>query len=506
MENYNTNSNNFINKIDNNTNIKQIITRFAPSPTGHLHIGGARTALFNYLFAKHYNGKFLLRIEDTDLERSRSEYYNSIMQSLKWLNINHDDEIVFQSKNINRHLEVANEMLKNGSAYKCFLTQEEIEAQRQAAEDQKIKFILNSKWKFASNDEHPHNMPFSIRLKTPLNQQIIIDDVVQGKVIIDSSEIDDQVLVRSNGLPTYMLSVVVDDHDMGVTHIIRGDDHLVNTPKQILIYNALNWQVPIMHHISLIHGSDGAKLSKRHGATSMIEYQDKYLPGAIRNYFLNLGWHSDLTHEIMSYEEQIKIFNSNGFRRAPARIDFDKLNNINHKHINMLKPQDIIDYLRPLNIINLSSININNISLACASITDRCKILPDIITFAKLYTTEFIPNITEQLNNSQLEIIKNFLIACVDNLYLNNDSNHIENDKTILIDLTQYDSIIKRKEYIEEYCKNYAASLQLKIGALMLPIRLALTGEKNSPSIFEMLAILDKYTVIKRLENAIINS
>lgn len=543
-----------------------VITRFAPSPTGDLHIGGARTALFNYLFAKHHNGKFLLRIEDTDLERSKQKYYESILSSLNWLGIKYDEEIVFQSKNTKRYLEVVNNMLKNRTAYKCFLTQEEIDEQRSKAEKNKQQFSLNSKWRDAGPQDYPENKPFSIRLKAPKNQDIIIKDVVQGEVIINSSEVDDQVLVRSNGAPTYMLAVVVDDHDMGITHIIRGDDHLVNTPKQILIYHSNSWQVPIMHHIPLIHGPDGSKLSKRHGATNVIEYQDKYLPSSLTNYFLNLGWYSEKAHDIMTQKEQIEIFTASGFRKASSRIDFDKLININQKHINLLSSFDLIEYIKKhfsntidlvnnsqdqnisnfnqdidINFqnmqnkisINLTNTNIKNIKLAQKSILSRSKTLLDIASIAQIYTNEFISNINLKLNDLQKDIIQNIILN-IDEIYNFNakedeeltnfdqvinktniqmiDQNSNINPNTIKeekinTNITKEEKDLEllqiKKTHIESYFKNYAKINQLKLSDIMLAVRLCLVGQENSPSVFELLAIIGKEITLMRLKNCL---
>ncbi len=307
----------------------KVITRFAPSPTGYLHIGSARTAIFNYLFAKHYGGKFLLRIEDTDKARSTIEATNAILNGLEWLGVSHDDEIIYQSRRADRHGLVANDLVKKSKAYKCFSTQEDIEIERQKAIKKGESFLFKSPWRDAEESAHPQNKSFVIRLKAPREGKTIINDIIQGEVVVSNEILDDMVLLRSDGSPTYMLAVVVDDKDMDITHIIRGDDHLNNAFRQKLLYEACQWEVPVMGHIPLIHGQDGAKLSKRHGAVGIEWYRDEgYLPDALFNYLLRLGWsHGD--EEIISKANAVEWFDGTHVGKSAARMDFEKLKYIN---------------------------------------------------------------------------------------------------------------------------------------------------------------------------------
>ena len=311
---------------------EQIVTRFAPSPTGFLHIGGARTALFNWLFARHHGGRFLIRIEDTDRARSTPEATAAIIDGLAWLGLDHDGEIVSQFDRADRHRAVALEMLERGAAYKCFSTQEEIEAFREAARAEKRSTLFQSPWRDADPATHP-DAPFVIRLKTPLEGETVIADQVQGDVRIRNDQLDDMVLLRSDGTPVYMLAVVVDDHDMGVTHVIRGDDHLNNAARQMGIYMAMGWDLPVYAHISLIHGEDGKKLSKRHGALGVEEYRAMGYPASgLRNYLARLGWsHGD--DEYFTDAQARDWFGFAGMNKAPARLDFKKLANICGQHI-----------------------------------------------------------------------------------------------------------------------------------------------------------------------------
>ncbi len=315
------------------TNHSTVITRFAPSPTGYLHIGGARTALFNYLFAKRMGGKFLLRIEDTDRARSTPEATQAILDGMTWLGLKWDDEPIFQFARQPRHAEVAKQLLDAGKAYHCYTTQAELDAFREANPNTKFK----SKWR-DSNESPPTNVPPVIRLKAPLGGAIEVLDHVRGSVIVEAKELDDMVLLRADGTPTYMLAVVVDDHDMNITHVIRGEDHFTNTFRQVLIYQAMGWDVPEFAHIPLIHGADGAKLSKRHGALGVGEYATMgFLPEALRNYLLRLGWsHGD--DEIISDEQAIQWFGFDGLGASPSRLDFDKLKHVNAHYMKNANP------------------------------------------------------------------------------------------------------------------------------------------------------------------------
>jgi glutamyl-tRNA synthetase len=330
----------------------EVVTRFAPSPTGPLHIGSARTALFNWLYARRHGGLFLLRIEDTDKQRSTETSIQSIYQGIEWLGLNYDGEPVSQASNAKRHKEVALKMLSEGHAYKCFSTPDEISEFRKKAKAEKKSSLFLSPWRNTVEEDHPI-APFSIRLKAPREGKTVIKDRVQGDVIIDNSQIDDMILLRSDGSPVYMLAVVVDDHDMGVTHIIRGDDHLNNAARQMQIYNAMGWKLPTYAHIPLIHGPDGKKMSKRHGATGVQEYQALgYSAAGMRNYLTRLGWsHGD--SEFFNDEDARSWFDLEHIGRSPSRFDFKKLANISSQHIANTEDTDLLleleDYLKVCN-------------------------------------------------------------------------------------------------------------------------------------------------------------
>ena len=302
--------------------IEGVVTRFAPSPTGYLHIGGARTALFNYLFARHHGGQYLLRIEDTDKARSTQPAIDAILDGLSWLGIGGDGEPYFQSQFEKRHAEVAHELIERGAAYRCYLTPEELAARREKAQAERRPFRIDSEWRDCTPGPDQEGKPYVVRIKAPKEGETAIDDLVQGRVTVSNAEIDDFVLLRSDGTPTYMLAVVVDDHDMGITHIIRGDDHLNNAFRQLAIINAMGWPVPTYAHIPLIHGQDGAKLSKRHGALGVDSYRDEMgiLPEALSNYLLRLGWgHGD--DEIISRDQAIEWLDIDHVGKSPSRFD-----------------------------------------------------------------------------------------------------------------------------------------------------------------------------------------
>lgn len=454
-------------------------TRFAPSPTGYLHIGGARTALFNYLFAKKHGGQFLLRIEDTDKARSTELAKQAILDSMQWLDLIPDEDIIYQSKQIDRHVEIAKQLLEDGKAYYCYTPQEEIIAMRQEAKAKDEHFIFRSKWRDISIDQHPKDIRPVIRLKSPADGETIVDDLLQGKVVVKNSHLDDMILLRSDGTPTYMLAVVVDDHDMGITHIIRGDDHLNNASRQQLIYEALGWDIPKMVHIPLIHGPDGAKLSKRHGALGADSYKDMgYLPEALNNYLLRLGWsHGD--DEIILRTDAIKWFGVEGMGKSPSRIDFDKM-----KHMNAI-------YLRKANNDVLSNIVFDNlgyeisdeskknISLAMDSLKTRAELTTDLCDLASI----FIIDKSIKRSKEAREIIK----EC--------DKNLIEQVIESLESIPNF-----KKDQIQSALKEIALKNNLKLGELMKYVRAFITGRMASPSVFEMIEILGRNHSIERLQ------
>ena len=347
-------------------NKTQVVTRFAPSPTGYLHIGGVRTALFNWLYAKKNNGKFLLRIEDTDRKRSSKEAINIILEGLEWLGLNFDDTPIYQNNNIKRHREIVQKLLNYGNAYKCWASEEELALMKNKAKKDGSNIGYNGLWRDKEPTENEEGKPYTVRFKSEQSGETIVNDNVQGNVIFQNNNIEDFIILRSDGSPTYMLSAVVDDHDMMITDIIRGDDHLNNTAKQIQIYKALNWKVPKFSHIPLIHGDDGSKLSKRHGALRIDYYEKKgFLSEAIKNYLLRLGWsHGD--KEIFSETEMIELFNLENIRKSSSRLDIEKLKNLNNHYIKNKSDDELF------RIIKLKNKNFEKYQ------TPILKILPEI--------------------------------------------------------------------------------------------------------------------------------
>ncbi len=453
---------------------QQIITRFAPSPTGMLHIGSARTALFNWLYARHTGGKFLLRIEDTDKARSTQPAIDAIITSMKWLGLDWDDEIVYQSHRAERHAEVALQLLADGKAYHCYETPEELLQKREAAKAEGKVYKYDRKWRDAK-EKPPAGVKPSIRVKAPLEGETIIRDQVQGTVTIKNSELDDMVLLRSDGTPTYMLAVVVDDHDMAVTHIIRGDDHLTNSARQMIIYEAMGWQLPIFAHIPLIHGPDGAKLSKRHGALGVQEYEKMgYLPEALCNYLLKLGWsHGD--DEIISQDQAIKWFDLSGINKAPARLDFDKMKNLNGHYIREADDERLVEMIVP--ILNKKCGEISpavkeKLKKAMHSLKERAKTILELAESAEFYVMR--PAVDEKMED---EKIKGIL--------------------PILEKITNW----THKE-IEVKIKEFLTANNLKPGAVFPGLRTMLTGSHSSAGgIFEIMEILGREESLKRLSN-----
>ena len=458
---------------------KQVVTRFAPSPTGYLHIGGVRTALFNWLYAKNNNGKFLLRIEDTDRERSSLDSIQVILDGLDWLNLGYNEEPIYQNQNIDRHIEIANLLLENGKAYKCWATEDELNIMREEAKKNELPIKYNRLWRDKESGEDEKNKPFVLRFKAPLKGETIIHDKVQGNVSFLNENFDDFIILRSDSTPTYMLSVVVDDHDMGVSHIIRGDDHLTNAAKQKQIYEALNWKVPVFSHIPLIHGSDGTKLSKRHGALGIGHYEkDGYLPDAMKNYLLRLGWsHGD--KEIFSEEEMIKLFSLKNIGKSSSRLDIEELKNINNHFIKNTQEKDLLEIIKK-----------TEKSLSKSQERSILKILPEIKKSSKtiidmIESLSFI--ITEgpiKLNEDSKEILT---VETKEN---------IEKIKKILQTLDTWDT-----SNIEQLLKDFSISEGLKFKDIALPLRAILTGTLSSPSIYNILDCLGKDEVINRIND-----
>jgi glutamyl-tRNA synthetase len=439
--------------------MKQVITRFAPSPTGYLHIGGARTALFNYLFAKRMGGKFLLRIEDTDRERSTQAAIDALIEGLDWLGLKADEPPIFQFARANRHAEVAKELVAKGAAYYCSVSADELAKWREA----------NPNAKFRSPFRDGSANSGVIRLKAPLDGQVTINDHVKGEVSVDAAELDDMVLLRSDGTPTYMLAVVVDDHDMGITHVIRGDDHFTNAFRQKLIYSAMNWEVPEFAHVPLIHGPDGAKLSKRHGALGVHEYANMgYLPEAMRNYLLRLGWsHGD--DEIISDKQALEWFNLEHLGQSPARFDFEKLASVNLHYIKQADDKHLVELVaknpaeKPL------------LTKAMYILKERSNNLIALAQDAKfLFTVEMDEQAKEK-----------FAAA---------DKEALAKAKAALAAVSDWN-----KESIEAELKKFMAENNLKMGQIGPALRALLTGTMHSPAIFDVMAILGKEETLKRL-------
>jgi glutamyl-tRNA synthetase len=461
----------------------QIVTRFAPSPTGFLHIGGARTALFNWLYARGRAGKFLLRIEDTDRARSTPEATKAILQGLDWLGLDHDGEVVSQAARAQRHAEVAIELLAKGTAYKCFSTQEEIEAFREAARAEGRSTLFQSPWRDADPATHP-DAPFVIRLRTPQDGTTLIRDEVQGDVTIRNDQLDDMVLLRSDGTPVYMLAVVVDDHDMGVTHVIRGDDHLNNAARQMGIYTAMGWEVPVWAHIPLIHGPDGKKLSKRHGALGVDEYQVMGYPAAgMRNYLARLGWsHGD--DEFFTDDQAKDWFDLNGIGKSPARFDFKKLENLSGQHIAAADDAALLHelqaYLAAAGKPGLTDAQAAGMRDAMYCLKDRARTFPELIEKAHfvLVTRPIEPDGKASKN---LDAVS----------------------RGILKSLTpQLQNASWTRDDLEAVTSRIAEEHGTKFGKLAGPMRAALAGRTVTPSVFDMMLVLGREETIARLEEA----
>jgi glutamyl-tRNA synthetase len=463
--------------------MSQVVTRFAPSPTGYLHIGGARTALFNWLFARNQGGKFLLRIEDTDRKRYAPEAVDAILDGMRWLGLDWDDEPISQFSRVDRHAEVALEMLAKGAAYRCYSTKEEIDAFRNEARAAKRPPLFRSPWRDADLVTAP-DAPFVVRLKAPRQGKVTIEDQVQGSVTWKSETLDDMILLRSDGTPTYMLAVVVDDHDMGVTHVIRGDDHLTNAARQSLIYTAMGWDLPIYAHIPLIHGPDGAKLSKRHGALGVEAYRDMgYLPEAMRNYLARLGWsHGD--DDFFTTEQAIEWFSLTNIGKSPARFDFKKLANLSGQHVRATENDELLleieRYVASQHGTPLTDKQRAMFISGMDGIKERAKVVPELLKIAYYFmgVRPFLPD----------EKAGHFLTT-VSRGMLNRLTSRLRDVSWNL-------------EELEEIVRTFAEAEDLKLGKVAQPLRVALTGRTISPSVFEMMVQLGKEESIARLEDA----
>jgi glutamyl-tRNA synthetase len=457
-----------------------VVTRFAPSPTGYLHIGGARTALFNWLYARHTGGKFLLRIEDTDRARSTPEATEAIFKGLTWLGLDWDGEAVSQFERAGRHAEVAREMLAKGRAYKCFSTQEEIEAFREAARAKGESTLFRSPWRDAPESAHP-DAPYAIRVKAPRDGETVIRDAVQGDVTIRNDQLDDMIVLRSDGTPVYMLAVVVDDHDMGVTHVIRGDDHLNNAARQMLVYDAMGWNVPVWAHIPLIHGEDGKKLSKRHGALGVEEWAaEGYPAAAMRNYLARLGWsHGD--DEFFTDAQAIEWFDLDGIKKAPARFDTKKLANLSGQHIAAMDDAALVagiqDYLTLSGQDKLTDAKAKALTDAMFCLKDRAKTFPEIIEKAS-FVLESRPIVPDEKAANALNLVSRGI--------LNELTPHLQNASWT-------------RDTLEGIVKSLAEAHGIGLGKLAGPLRAALAGRSVTPSVFDMMLVLGREETILRI-------
>ena len=467
-----------------------IVTRFAPSPTGFLHIGGARTALFNWLFAKHHGGKMLLRIEDTDRARSTEEAVDALIDGLTWLGLDWDGDPISQFSRVDRHKEVVEQMLEAGTAYRCYSTPEELDAMREKARAEGRPPRYDGTWRYRDASEAPADASFVIRIKSPQDGETVVDDMVQGRVVIPNKDLDDFVLMRSDGTPTYMLAVVVDDHDMGITHIIRGVDHLTNAARQTLIFQALGWNIPAMAHIPLIHGPDGAKLSKRHGATGAEAYRAMgYLPQAMRNYLARLGWsHGD--EEIMSLEDMIKWFGMDAVGQSAARFDFKKLENLNGHYMRATDAAELLDHWKvylahaedgaPILAWLADESNAQIALAALPGLKERAKTLVELTESAS-YLWRQRPLDTDEKAQKILT----------------------DDAKAILGDLHGVLSGVAdwAAEPLETAVKAYAEGKELKLGKVAQPLRAALTGRGTSPGIYDVLIALGREESLARIND-----
>lgn len=468
-----------------------VVVRFAPSPTGFLHIGGARTALFNWLYAKHAGGRFLLRIEDTDRARNSEAAVAAIFDGLKWLGLDWDGEAVSQFARAARHREVAQAMLATGNAYKCFLTRDELEAMRAEAEAAKQPLSIRSPWRDKGESEHPKDLPYVIRLKAPRDGETIVQDHVQGRVVFQNKDLDDLIILRSDGNPTYNLAVVVDDHDMGVTHVIRGVDHLTNAGRQSQIYAGNGWTVPHWAHVPLIHGADGAKLSKRHGAQGVEEYRSMgYLPAALRNYLVRLGWsHGD--DEIFSTAQMVEWFDLDGLGKSPARFDFKKLEDLNGHYIRQSSDDELMATVLAFlphaqegmaTLAAFEAAGLEKLRAALPGLKERAKTLPEVVDGAG-YIIAKRPLALDDKARKLIDADAKVTLAA------------------LLPKLAGVGAW--RAADLEATVRAYAEETDAKLGKIAQPLRAALTGRSVSPPVFDVMAVLGRDEALARIGDLI---
>ena len=467
----------------------KVVTRFAPSPTGFLHIGGARTALFNWLYAKHTCGAFLLRIEDTDRERSTEPAIRAILDGLTWLELDWDGEPTYQFARAGRHREVAEQLLQSGHAYRCYCTPAELEAMRKQAEAEGRPPVYDGRWRDRDPAEAPPGVKPAIRLKTPRAGETAVDDRVQGRVVFQNENLDDLIILRSDGTPTYNLAVVVDDHDMGVTHVIRGVDHLTNAARQTQIYNAMGWDVPVFAHVPLIHGPDGAKLSKRHGALGVEAYRAMgYLPAALRNYLVRLGWsHGD--DEIFSTEQMIEWFDLDAIGRSPARFDFAKLEDLNGHYIRRASDDQLMRRIKAVvpELENgrrleakLAKAGWDRLALALPGLKERAKTLKELIAGAGFLTAERPLALDDKAKGLLDGAARQNLAALLQRLEAVPDW---------------------QAAALEAEVRGFAEARGAKLGKIAQPLRAALTGTSVSPPVFDVMAVLGREEALARIRD-----
>ena len=467
----------------------QVITRFAPSPTGFLHIGGARTALFNWLYAKRHGGKMLLRIEDTDRERSTDEAVDAILDGLSWLGLDWDGDPISQFAGVARHREVVDQMLEAGTAYRCYATPEELTVMRETAKAEGRSPAYDGRWRDRDPSEAPEGVDPVIRVKTPQDGTTVVQDKVQGDVRIPNKDIDDFVILRSDGTPTYMLAVVVDDHDMGVTHIIRGDDHLTNAARQTAIFNAMNWDVPVFAHIPLIHGADGAKLSKRHGALGAEAYRALgYLPDALKNYLVRLGWAKG-DEEIISLEDMIAWFGFDGMNKAASRFDFTKLEALNGHYIRQADDGELMGHIERILpeieggdaiAAKLTDEKRAKVQAALPLLKERSKTLIELIEGAAFVYDSIPLPLTDKAISILNDEAKQRLAGLAGQLDGVQDWTHDELDSSV---------------------RTFLEANDLKLGKVGPALRCALTGTTNAPGIFEVLELLGRDESLARIKD-----
>lgn len=462
-----------------------VVTRFAPSPTGFLHIGGARTALFNYLYARHCGGKFLLRIEDTDKQRSTSDAISAILNGLEWLGIKWDGDVIYQSERSSRHIEVAHDMLRKGKAYRCWCTPEELSNQRMEQKSSGKPPRYDGRCRHKKPEDIPLDVKPVIRIVSPTDGETIVSDRVQGTIRFTNDNLDDFILLRSDGTPTYMLASVVDDYDMAVTHVIRGDDHLTNAARQTLIYMANGWDVPIFAHIPLIHGSDGSKLSKRHGAIGLENYREMgFLPESIRSYLLHLGWYRG--NEIISDSQAIELFDIDNIGKSFSKFDISQLNNINRHYLKLSDNSVLLNIITPMlqNKIGkiLSNIDCKRLLAGMNGLKESSKTLNELVELSVFYVTEYQLNFTDNSKTILSSGGRDILIDIM----------------PILENITEWNH-----SNIEQVIRSYISDSGVKFKHVAQPLRIAMTGNTISPPIIEILDIFGKTETLDRISSAI---